>query len=121
FARALGYMVRSVNSLDDLKRLEGLVRGSDAKWLGDREILKKLANAARRAGELEKAIRYLERALAVATPQPGRADVRRDAQVMQNPQLVLEDVLTAAGPDRDALFLDAGTLLGCIREGSFIG
>lgn len=116
--KALSQIVRGIDSVEDYEMFR---RVAEECCTDESERLQVLAAAARRAGLPGEGVRYLERALAITPIAEGNiVDKRRESQRMAAPRAVLKDLLEVAGSDKKALFLDAGTLLGCIRDGKFI-
>ena len=119
--KSLNLIVRCVWDADTFAEFEAILDGVDPTWARDAEILKAVAGAARRAGIASKAVEIFATVLAqTKVPAVAKSDTRRDSQTMKDPVQVLKDLYEIAGEYRNELFLDAGTLLGCIREGGFI-
>src|SRR5690606_33783297 len=113
--KALNHIVRSIESFRDY---EAFIKVAKECCQESAELFQVLGAAARRCGQPREGVRLLEKAFALTSIAAAPvADKRRESQRMAKPDEVLKDLLEVAGDDRRTLFLDAGTLLGCIRDG----
>jgi len=118
--RAMSQLVKTVHRPEDFAVFSQLMEDSFPHWSTSLPHIKLMASTARRGGNFDLAKELLIEAAHRAQRSARHIDNRRESQSLSSGPEALVDFLDALGELQEKVFLDAGTLLGAIREGKLI-
>lgn len=116
----LNQLVRSINTKQDHNAFFDTLTDLFPRWQTDFELVKLAASSARRGHQYDLAKELLIIALELAATHSEQIDRRRESVSLRLGPQAINDFLDVAKDLGEHLFLDAGTLLGAIRDGKLI-
>jgi hypothetical protein len=117
---ALGHLVKTVNTPDDYRAFRALMEEWFPRWREHPTQIRTMASVARRGSDYAFAKELLGEAIRVAPDVSNRDDRRREAQSLESGPEAFSDMMDVVGDLAGEVFLDAGTLLGAVRDSHLI-